>query len=78
MTTEPREGKSFAPLAEYLAVRVQPNSDDAVGDPFRDKQYDLRSDQMSTKARRSVVAVQENAVALLSSLCENTHGTRIR
>jgi hypothetical protein len=46
---EPREGKSFAPLADDLPGRVQASGDDVVGEPFRGKEYDLRSDHITIR-----------------------------
>ena len=46
---EPREGKSFAPLADNLPGRVQAGGDNIVGEPFRGKQYDLRSDHITIR-----------------------------
>jgi len=46
---KPREGKSLAPLADHLAWSVQARGDDVVGEPFRRKQHDLRSDHIAIR-----------------------------
>ena len=46
---KPREGESLAPLADNLARRVEPGSDEVVGQAFIGKEDDLGANHVTIR-----------------------------